>query len=143
MAFEDPGSGRVVVDTASGPARGRVTPVEACSRGDILGYSSGWVKAFGKTAEVVQGRLVALEDCALLADEVTYPSIAVAPNPTLDGFSGATPGNPVYVAEATGHEGRVTQTIPTDSGDATTVIGIALTATRILFFLNSRADSVV
>ena len=141
MAFSDPGSGRAILDQASGPARGRVTPVEACSRGDILGYSSGWVKAFAKATEVVQGRLVALEDCALLADGVTYPSIGVAMALAVDGYSGATPGNYVYVAEGTGEEGEVTQTAPTTTNDADTIIGIALSATRVLFFLNSRADS--
>ncbi|GAH86636.1 unnamed protein product, partial [marine sediment metagenome] len=37
--------------------------------------------------------------------------------------------------------GQITQTAPSTSGDANTIIGIALSATEVMFFLNSRADS--
>ena len=54
--------------------------------------------------------------------------------------TGATPGGYVYVAEGTDN-GEITQTAPSTSGDADTISGIALSATEVMFFLNSRADS--
>jgi len=45
------------------------------------------------------------------------------------------------VAEGS-NNGQVTETAPSTSGDANTIIGIVLAADSILFFLNSRADSV-
>ncbi len=57
------------------------------------------------------------------------------------GYTGATPGGYVYVDEGANY-GQATQTAPSTTGDANTIIGIALSATDILFFLNSRADGV-
>jgi hypothetical protein len=56
------------------------------------------------------------------------------------GYSGATPSGYVYVDEGS-NNGQITQTAPSTSGDANTIIGVALSATELLFFLNSRADS--
>ena len=58
------------------------------------------------------------------------------------GYSGATAGNYVYVDEGS-NNGQITDTAPSTGGDADTIIGIALSATRVLFFLNSRPDSTV
>ena len=37
--------------------------------------------------------------------------------------------------------GQITQTAPSTSGDANTIIGVAHSAATVMFFLNSRADS--
>ena len=134
MAFADPGINRQIINSGVGPEAPTVTLAVACKRGDILGYSSGWKPALATVTTVVQGRLVALSDGAIGA------VIPVSPRAVVGGYTGATPGNPIYVAEGASN-GGVTETIPATTNDATTVIGIALSATEVLFFLNSRADS--
>jgi hypothetical protein len=134
MAFEDPGISRKIENSNVGPSAPTVTLAEACVRGDVLGYSSGWKRALATTGTAIQGRLVALQDGAV------GDVIPVSPCPVVSGYSGATPGGYVYVAEGSDN-GKVTQTAPNTSGDCNTIIGIALSATTILFFLNARADS--
>jgi len=133
MPFSDPAKGRQV-QWSPGPAAPSVTLAAACREGDILGYSSGWKPALATVSSVIQGRLVALKGGA--SGEV----IPVSHTAVVKGYSGATPGNPVYVAEGAGN-GQVTETAPSTSGDANTIIGIVLAADTILFFLNSRADT--
>jgi len=134
MAFSDPATGRKIVDSGRGTEPQKVTLAEACKVGDVLGYSSGWKRALATTGSVIQGRVVALAP-GVIGDEVP-----VSANPVVDGYTGATPGNYVYVAEGTDN-GKITETAPSTSGDANTIIGVALTATTVMFFLNSRADS--
>ena len=133
MAFADPGINRQVL-WSPGPQAPTVTLAEAVTRGDILGYSSGWKLALATAGSVIQGRLVALKDGAI-GDVIPVAHIAV-----VGGYTGATPGSPVYVDEGS-NSGMITQTAPSTSSDANTIIGIALSATEVLFFLNSRADS--
>ncbi len=134
MAFSDPGKGRTVMDSGRGTEPGKVTLAEDCQRGDVLGYSSGWKRALATQGSVIQGRLVAL------VDGQSGGEVPVSANPVIGGYSGATPGGYVYVAEGSGN-GQITQTVPSTSGDANTIIGVALSATEVMFFLNSRADS--
>ena len=134
MAFSDHGKGRVILDSGRGTEPEKVTLAEDCKGGDVLGYSSGWKRALATTGSVIQGRLVAL------ADGKNGEEVPVSANPVIGGYSGATPGGYVYVAEGS-NNGQVTQTAPSTSGDANTIIGIALSATEVMFFLNSRADS--
>ena len=128
MAFSDPGKDRKIENSNVGPEAPTVTLAEACVRGDVLGYSSGWKRALATAGSVIQGRLVAL------ADGAVGDVIPVSPNPVVSGYSDATPGGYVYVAEGSDN-GQVTQTAPTTQNDADTIIGIALSATKILFFL--------
>ena len=134
MAFSDPGIGRNILDAGRGTEPQEVTLAEACQVGDVLGYSSGWKRALATTGSVIQGRLIALRKGA------SGERVPVSANPVVGGYSGATPGGYVYAAEGTDN-GKITQTAPSTSGDANTIIGIALTATEVMFFLNSRADS--
>ena len=134
MAFADPGKDRQIVDSGVGPYPPTVTLAEACKRGDVLGYSSGWKLALATVGIAIQGRVVALKDGAI--GEV----IPVSPRAVVDGYTGATAGSPVYVAEGTSY-GGITQTAPSTTGDCNTIIGIALSATLVMFFLNNRADS--
>lgn len=133
MSFADPGTGRQIIDSGVGPYPPAVTLAEACQCGDVLGYSSGWKRALATVGTAIQGRVIAL------ADGKAGDVIPVSPRATVGGYSGATAGSPVYVAET--DYGRVTETAPSTSGDCNTVIGIALSATQVMFFLNSRADS--
>ena len=134
MAFSDPGKGRTALDSGRGTEPQKVTLAEDCKSGDVLGYSSGWKRALATTGSVIQGRLVAL------ADGENGGEVPVSANPVIGGYSGATPGGYVYVAEGS-NNGQITQTAPSTSGDANTIIGVALSATEVLFFLNSRPDS--
>jgi len=133
MAFSDPGKGRVVLDSGRGPDPEKVTLAEDVMCGDVLGYSSGWKRALATTVSVIQGRLVAL------TDGKNGEEIPVSASPVVSGYSGATPGGYGYVAEGS-NNGQITQTAPSTSGDANTIIGIALSATEVMFFLNSRPD---
>jgi hypothetical protein len=137
MAFADPGISRQIINSGTGPEAPTVTLAEACVRGDVLGYSSGWKLAHATTGGVVQGRLVALADGAI------GDVIPVSDKPVVGGYTGATPGGYVYVNEGVAPlgKGEITQTAPSTSGDANTIIGIALSATEVLFFLNNRVDS--
>ncbi len=134
MAFSDPGKGRVVLDSGRGTEPGKVTLAEDCKCGDVLGYSSGCKRALATTGSVIQGRLVAL------AGGKSGEEVPVSANAVVDGYSGATAGGYVYVDEGS-NNGRITQTAPITGGDANTIIGIALSATKVMFFLNSWADS--
>jgi len=134
MAFSDHAKGRQV-QWSPGPAAPTVVLTASCKEGDILGYSSGWKPALATVDSVIQGRLVALKGGA------SGDSVPVSHTAVIKGYSGATPGNPVYVAEGS-NNGQVTEIAPSTSGDANTIIGIVLSADTILFFLNSHADSV-
>jgi len=134
MAFSDPGTGRVVLDSGRGTEPGKVTLAEDCKCGDVLGYSSGWKRALATTGSVIQGRLVAL------VDGKSGEEVPVSASPVIGGYSGATAGGYVYVAEGTDN-GEITQTAPSTGGDANTIVGVALSTTDVAFFLNSRADS--
>ncbi len=136
MAFADPAKGRTVIDSGRGVEPGKVTLAEDCKRGDVLGYSSGWKRALATTSSVIQGRLVAL------ADGVSAGQVPVSAGAVIGGYTGATVGGYVYVDESTNY-GQITQTAPSTSGDANTIVGIALSATEVMLFLNSRADSTV
>ncbi len=133
MAFSDPGKGRVILDSGCGVEPGKVTLAEDCKCGDVLGYSSGWKRALAATGSVIQGRLVAL------ADGKSGGQVPVSAGPVVSGYTGATVGGYVYVDEGS-NNGCITQTAPSTGGDASTIIGVALSATEVLFFLNSRAD---
>lgn len=136
MAFEDPG-----IDRGIWKARGPIEKVslsEACQVGDVLGLDANnlWVRALATAGSVIQGKKVALEG------GVTGDSIDASRNPVAVGYSGATPGAFVYVAEGTDH-GKITETKPTDSGDADTMVGVALTASVVVFFLGARPETLV
>jgi hypothetical protein len=131
MAFSDPGKGRII---EQGEGLVKVTLAEACKAGDILGYSSGWKRALATVGTAIQGRLVVGEDGAS-GDEITAYRRAV-----VSGYSGGTAGDAVYVAEGTDH-GKITETIPTTSGDCDTIIGYMASATVAALEPGSRADS--
>jgi len=134
MAFSDPGTGRSILDSGRGTEPEKVTLAEDCQCGDVLGYSSGWKRALATTGSVIQGRLVAL------ADAKSGAEVPVSANPVVGGYSGATPGGYAYVAEGS-NNGEITQAVPSTSGDANNIIGVAISATKVLFFLNGRPDS--
>lgn len=131
MAFSDPGKGRII---EQGEGLVRITLAEAVVAGDILGYSSGWKRALATVGTAIQGRLVAGED-GVSGEVITAYRRAV-----VGGYSGGTPGNPVYVAEGTDY-GKITETAPSTGGDVNTIIGYMVAATVAAVEPGSRADS--
>jgi len=121
MAFADAQAGAKIYDVEG------VASVELAgtvAKGDILGYSSGWVRALATVGTAIAGKCVALED------GVAGQRIYVAFEQAIIGgsrFSGATAGGALYVAEGTSN-GKYTQTVPSTSGDCTKIIGYMLNA---------------
>lgn len=119
MAFADAQTGGRVVDAWG---RTTVTLAGTVTLGDILGYSSGWKRALATVGSVVQGAIVALQD------GVSGDVINVARGAVIDGrFSGGTAGNLIYVAEGSSN-GQYTETVPSTTNDATTIMGMMMTA---------------
>jgi hypothetical protein len=131
MAFSDPGKGRII---EQGEGLVRITLAEAVVAGDVLGYSSGWKRALATVGTAIQGRLVAGEDGASGEVITAYRRAVVS------GYSGGTPGNPVYVAEGTDN-GKITETAPSTSNDVNTIIGYVTSTTVAALEPGSRADS--
>jgi len=128
MAFSDPGKDRQIINSGVGPEAPTVTLAEACKRGDVLGYSSGWKRALATVGTAIKGLVVAL------ADGAVGDVIPVSQRAVVGGYSGATPGGYVYVAEGASN-GQITQTAPSSAGDICNRIGIALSATEVAFAL--------
>ncbi len=109
---------------------------EVCRAGDLLGFSSGWMRALATVGTVIAGELVALED-GIGGDVIEAAQLVV-----MGGFTGATPGAPVYSAEGTA-EGEYTETAPSTQFDIKTIIGRCLSATQILVMPGVRASEAV
>jgi hypothetical protein len=129
MPFSDPQKGRSVI-CGPGPAAGMVTLAGTCVEGDILGYSTGWKRALATVSSVVSPQVVALKG------GVSGDVIPVAVVCVVTGYTGATPGALIYLAEGSS-SGQVTETAPTTTNDVKTVIGVALDATTIAFNLSN------
>jgi hypothetical protein len=115
-----------------------VTLAGTVTKGDAVGYSSGWVRALATAASVVQIMGVALES------GVSGNLIPVCfGDCILSGrLTGMTAAGSLYVAEGTSN-GMYTATVPTTSSDANTLIGYSLTATDALIMPLARARSTV
>ena len=106
--------------------------------GDAVGYSGGWVRALATTAGVIQMRCVAGDDGVDGQKITAYFGTCIVEGGR---FSGGTVGGALYVDEGTS-VGKYTQTAPSDTGDATTVVGYALSATEMAITPNHAQDSV-
>jgi hypothetical protein len=129
MAFADPGIGRHII-CGPGPAAATVLLAQACEEGDILGYSTGWKLALATVGSVINPQVVALKKGAI----GDYIPVAVAC--VVQGYTGATPGALIYLAEGSA-SGDVTETAPTTTNDVKTVIGVALAADTVSFNLSN------
>jgi len=106
--------------------------------GDALGWSSGWKRALATTGSVIQMRCVAGKD-----GEDGQKVKAYFGKVLINGsrFSGGTAGASLYVAEGTDN-GKYTETAPSDSGDANTVVGYMISANEAVLIPNRNTDSV-
>ncbi len=108
------------------------------TKGDAVGFSSGWKRALATTGGVIQMRCVALENgVAGQRAAVCFGECYIKGGR----FTTGTANGALYVAEGTA-SGQYTQTIPTDTGDATTRVGTMLTVTDAIVTPNYAVDSV-
>ncbi len=107
---------------------------ESCVAGDAIGYSSGWMRADGTTGAAIQTELIALE-AGSGGDEIEVCVMAV-----IEGFTGGTVGGALYSAEGSLY-GQYTETAPSTGGDVNTIIGVILSATKVLAWPGNRAAS--
>ena len=138
MALTDPGIDRGIWKARPSSSLNKAALGEACKVGDVLGKDSNgeWKRALASVGAVIQGKAVAL------ADGDTGETVDISENAVVVGYSGGTPGSFVYVAEVSGTgDGKITETAPTDAGDANTIIGVVLTASVVVFFLGARPES--
>jgi hypothetical protein len=97
------------------------------AKGDLIGYSSGWLRALATVGSVVQAEAVAGED-ALPGEEYT----AFFGPVYVDGrITGGTPGSTLFGAEGA-DSGKVTETEPTTTNDANKRVGMVISATSYL-----------
>lgn len=134
MAFADAKTGAKILAT-DGVIQ-NVTLAEGCLKGDLIGYSSGWKRALATTSSVIQAKGVAV------MDGKTGDVIPVSFGKTVLGgrLSGMTVTNPLYAAEGTDN-GAYTETAPTTSGDANTIIGYSISATEAIISPLTRAPT--
>lgn len=135
MAFADAQSGAEILD---GDGETTIELSGAVSKGDAIGYSSGWKRALATVATAIQHRMVAAEDGVAGQRIRAYTDYALVGGSR---FSGATVGGEVYVAEGTSN-GQYTQTIPTTTGDCTKVVGYAISPTILMLTPGYQDDSV-
>jgi hypothetical protein len=135
MAFADAQTGALII---SGESPTSIKIVGSVSKGDAVGFSSGWKRALATAGGVVQMRCVAAEDGV---DDQTI--IAYFGDCIIDGdrFSGATANGAVYVAEGTSN-GMYTQTAPSTATDSNKIVGVAISATRLHISPQVNVDSV-
>jgi hypothetical protein len=134
MAFADAQDNAVIYYAESGAD---IVLAGTVAKGDALGYSDGWKRALATTGSVVQMRCVAEKDGVSGQTIKGYFGVCLVGG---DRFSGATANGALYVAEGSDN-GKYTQTIPTTSGDATTRVGTAISATLMLITPNQNVDS--
>ena len=139
MAFADAGVADVTITNIPN-YRIRVTISDTVHRGDPIGQDANgaWKRALATTGSVVQARLVALQggDSGEVIEAVRSCRLSGGR------ITGATQGNAIYIAEGA-TAGLYTETKPTTSGDADTVIGEAVDATTLDIACQSNPDSLV
>lgn len=136
MAFADAQSGVII---ASGELPAEITLAGAVTKGDAVGYSDGWKQALATTSGVIQMRCVAAQDGVTGQKITVYFGITILKGSR---YTGAAHQGKLYVAEGS-DAGELTQTVPSDSGDADTVVGVALSATVMCLTPNIEVDSTV
>lgn len=138
MAFEDAQSGTNIY---SGESPAPIKLAGAVSKGDPVGWATiagGWQRADASTdadtSVPIHARCIASEDGVV--DQVItayFGEVSIGGR-----ISGATVGGAVYASETVG---QYTQTAPSDTGDADTVIGYAMAPDRITVFCSMNKES--
>lgn len=136
MAFADTQSGAIIYDGANSIRN--VTLAGTVTKGDAVGYSSGWKRALGDVSGVIQCRGIAM------ADGVSGDNIPVCFGRCMitGRYTGGTVLANLYVAEGTDN-GKITETAPSTQNDSNRVIGIVIDATTVCLRPNANVDSLV
>jgi len=113
MAFAD----TAVRNVLSCGSMSKVTLAEACEVGDLLAYSTGWVLADASDGSKA-AKFVAL-DKGEIGDEINVASYAMIEGPT-----GMTPGNSIYLSDTAGGYSD-------SAGSVSQVVGVAVSATLL------------
>ena len=115
-----------------------ITLAGTVSLGDAIGWSSGWVRALATVATAIQLRCVAGSN-GVSGQEITayFGKVLISGSR----FSGGTAGAALYVAEGTDN-GKYTETIPSDTGDCTTVVGYMISASEAVMIPQRNTMSV-
>jgi len=138
MAFADAQSGALIFN---GEIPAYIKLSGAVNKGDPVGWAvtgGGWKQADASTdadtAVPIHARCVAAEDGVVdQTIKVYFGEVSIGGR-----ISGATVGGAIYASETAG---QYTQTAPSDTGDANTVIGYATAPDRAIIFCNMNKES--
>ena len=120
-----------------GEDEAEITLAGAVKLGDAIGWSSGWKRALATAGSVIQLRCVAKEDGSSGQKIKAYfGKVGISGSR----FSGGTAGAALYVAEGSDN-GKYTETAPSTSSDANTVVGYVLSANEATLIPNRNTDS--
>jgi len=135
LSFADAQSG-VIFEDASQPAE--IVLAGTVVAGDAVGFSDGWKRALATAGGVIQMRCVAGQSGVSGQKITAYFGVCIVEGSR---FTGATHRGALYVAESTDN-GKFTQTAPSTATDATTIVGVAISATKMCLAPNIEVDSV-
>ena len=130
MALTDNGRRSVKEITTKFP----ITLADNVREGDLIGYNSGWVRAFAQVSSTVAARFIAMKR-GVSGDVIEITPAAIVTDFTLNTIGGA-----IYLSEDAPN-GKYTQTAPTTTNDIDTIIGYAISETEIYVNPTMRADS--
>lgn len=133
MAFAD-GQTEATILAARGEAK--IVLAGTITKGDAVGYDDGWKRTLATVGTVIPQRCIAGESGVEGQEILAYFEYAILGG---DRFTGATAGNPIYVAEGTDN-GEYTETPPSDVGDINTIVGYAVEATILAIYPNANND---
>ena len=107
------------------------------TKGDPIGYLGGWQRADASVGAtiLIQARCIAAEDGANGQTIVAYFGTVKMGGRLSEG----TAGNSLYASETAG---QYTETVPSDTGDATTVIGEMFDATTAWLYPQKNHESI-
>jgi hypothetical protein len=135
MAFADAQANAVILH---GETEGRILLAGTVTRGDAVGYSSGWKRALATVGTAIQMRCTAAEDGVSGQYITAYFGDCVVGGTR---FSGGTAGSALYVAEGT-NNGEFTETQPSTTGDCDTIVGYVINTTTVFLTPHANTHSV-
>jgi len=120
-----------VVENAEFPMQ--ITLAAAVKAGELLGYSSGWVKSNAAAGTAIAAELIAGQN-GVIGDKITAYRSAVL----WDRDAPFTAGALYYVDKTTA--GGITATMPPTAGDIDQMVGIAVSTERVIVELHCGQD---
>jgi hypothetical protein len=134
LAFADSQTGGLILE---GSMPVEITLAGTVSKGDALGYATGWKRALATVGTAIQTKCVAAMDGKTGDKIVAYFGKCIIGGR----FTGGTPGAEIFQAEGTDN-GKYTETVPSTQGDVTKKIGNVIWATVIVVDPGADLDAV-